>query len=118
MKKLNPTSFSAFLLSISYLTFLGTNSALRTPQPPEEHPESPPSHANKEKCLHVMSKSLFHIYLFVQLVNRAVNKLAALRVTGINLGSEGVSLGLTNNLVEVVSAILGDHGGGVVPACS
>ena len=65
-----------------------------------------------------MSKSLFHIYLFVQLVNRAVNKLAALRVTGINLGSEGVSLGLTNNLVEVVSAILGDHGGGVVPACS
>ena len=72
-----------------------------------------------------MIKSLFHIYLkspplFVQLVNRAINKLAALRVTGINLGSEGVSLDLpfTNNLVGVVSTIFGDHGGGVGPVCS
>ena len=82
----NPTSFSAFLLSISYLTCLGTSWAFRTlfsSAVPEEH---------RKKCLHVMIKSLFHIYL--------------------------KSPPLTNNLVGVVSTIFGDHGGGVGPVCS
>merc|ERR1719340_621041 len=44
-------------------------------------------------------------------------EVAALRVAGIKLSHQVVSLGLplSNNLVEVTAALLGDHGGGVGP---
>ena len=75
----------SFVDLLSYLTCLGTSWAFRTlfsSAVPEEHPESPPSHANRKKCLHVMIKSLFHIYLkspplFVQLVRFLVIMAAA-----------------------------------------
>merc|ERR1719328_640843 len=42
-------------------------------------------------------------------------EVAALRVAGVQLGHQVVSLGLplTNNLVKVAATLLGDHGGGV-----
>merc|ERR550539_1347606 len=44
-------------------------------------------------------------------------EVAALRVAGVELGHQVVSLGLplSDNLVEVTAALLGDHGGGVGP---
>merc|ERR1719479_108243 len=80
-----------------------------------------------EEVLHLVSQVLVlaadNVQLLVGLVQGGLQaeplsvEVAALRVAGIELSHQVVSLGLplSNNLVEVTAALLGDHGGGVGP---